>query len=67
MPTNSKTVLSHKQCLKSSNRLLIFADASLTVYGALAFLCSNNNTSFGIAKSWTRVAPLKLLTLWINY
>jgi len=64
MPINSKTVLSHKQCL---NRLHIFADASLTVYGALAFLCSNNNTSFGIAKSWTRVAPLKLLTLWINY
>ena len=41
--------------------LHIFADASLTAYGAVAFLCSGNNTSFVMAKS--RVAPLKPLTL----
>jgi len=43
------------------NRLHIFADASLTAYGAVAFLCNDINTSFVIAKS--RVAPLKPLTL----
>jgi len=38
-----------------------FADASLTAYGAVAFLCNDANISFVIAKS--RVAPLKQLTL----
>ncbi|XP_065896204.1 uncharacterized protein [Dysidea avara] len=43
------------------DRLHVFADASLTAYGAVAFLCSGNSTSFVMAKS--RVAPLKPLTL----
>ena len=43
------------------HRLHIFADASLTAYGAVAFLCSGNSTSFIMAKS--RVAPIKPLTL----
>ena len=43
------------------DRLHIFADASLTAYGAVAFLCSGNSTSFVMAKS--RVTPLKPLTL----
>ena len=43
------------------DRLHIFADASLTAYGAVAFLCSCNTTSFVMAKS--RVAPIKPLTL----
>lgn len=42
------------------DRLHIFADASLTAYGAIAFLCSSNTISFVMAKS--RVAPIKLLT-----
>lgn len=33
---------------------------SLTAYGAVAFFCSSNTTSFVMAKS--RVAPIKLLT-----
>ena len=41
--------------------LHVFADASLTAYGAVAFLCSGKSTSFVMAKS--RVAPLKPLTL----
>ncbi|XP_065890652.1 uncharacterized protein [Dysidea avara] len=43
------------------DRLHVFADASLTAYGAVAFLCNGNSTSFVMAKS--RVAPLKPLTL----
>ena len=43
------------------DRLHIFADASLNAYGAVAFLCSGNSTSFVMAKS--RVAPIKPLTL----
>ena len=46
---------------KQHDRLHIFAGASLTAYGAIAFLCSGNSTSFVMAKS--RVAPLKPLTL----
>jgi len=41
--------------------LHVFADASLTAYGAVAFLCSGKSTSFVMAKS--RVAPIKPLTL----
>jgi len=41
--------------------LHVFTDASLTAYGAVAFLCSGKNTSFVMAKS--RVAPIKPLTL----
>lgn len=43
------------------DRLHIFSDASLTAYGAIAFLCSGDSTSFVMAKS--RVAPIKPLTL----
>ena len=43
------------------DRLHIFADDSLTAYGAIAFLCSSSTTSFVMAKS--RVAPIKPLTL----
>ena len=43
------------------DRLHILADASLTAYGAVAFTCSANSTSFVMAKS--RVAPIKPLTL----
>ena len=39
------------------NRLHIFADASPTAYGSVAFLCSGNSTSFVMAKS--SVAPIK--------
>ena len=46
---------------KQHDRLHVFADASLTAYGAVAFICSGNSTSFVMAKS--RVAPLKPLTL----
>ena len=46
---------------KQPDGLHVFADASLTAYGAVAFLCRGSNTSFVIAKS--RVAPLKPLTL----
>ena len=43
---------------KQPDKLNVFADASLTAYGAVAFLCRGSNTSFVIAKS--RVAPLSL-------
>ena len=43
------------------DKLHVFADASLTAYGAVAFICRGNSTSFVMAKS--RVAPLKPLTL----
>ncbi|XP_065918796.1 uncharacterized protein [Dysidea avara] len=46
---------------KQPDRLHVFADASLTAYGAVAFICRGSNTSFIMAKS--RVAPLKPLTL----
>ena len=41
--------------------LHVFADASTKAYGAVAFLCTKQETSFVMAKS--RVAPLKTLTL----
>ena len=42
-------------------QLFVFADASLRAYGAVAFICDNNQVSFVMAKS--RVAPLKQLSL----
>ena len=59
--TDFKTVLPYSWSSEQPDTLHIFADASLTAYGAVAFLCSGNNTSFVMAKS--RVAPLKSLTL----
>ena len=45
----------------SNMELHVFADASIKAYGAVAFLCKKQETSFVMAKS--RVAPLKALTL----
>ena len=60
--TDPKTILPTVCLFNQSNRLHMFADASsLTAYGAMAFLCSDNSTSFVMAKS--RAAPLKPLTL----
>ena len=46
---------------KQPDRLHVFADASLTAYRAVAFICRGSNTSFIMAKF--RVAPLKPLIL----
>ena len=45
----------------SHMELHVFATASTKAYGAVAFLCRKQETSFVMAKS--RVAPLKALTL----
>ena len=45
----------------SHMELHVFADTSTKAYGAVAFLCRKQETSFVMAKS--RVAPLKALTL----
>ena len=43
---------------KQRDKLHVFAEASLTAYRAMAFLCGSSSTSFVMAKS--RVAPLTL-------
>jgi len=39
----------------------VFANASLQAYGAVAFICNNNQVSFVMGKS--RLTPLKQLSL----
>ena len=46
---------------KVIDHLYVFADASTKAYGAIVYLCSDNNISFVMSKS--RVAPIKALTL----
>ena len=45
--------------------LHVFADASIKVYGAVAYLCANKQFSFIMAR--TRVAPPKTQTLPIDW
>ena len=46
---------------KVIDHLYVFADASTKAYGAIVYLCSDNNISFVMSKS--RVAPIRALTL----
>ena len=46
---------------KVIDHIYVFVDASAKAYGAIVYLCSNNNISFVISKS--HVAPIKVLSL----
>jgi transposase InsO family protein len=59
--TLPRSYFQHSHSNLNDSQLHVFADASTKAYGAVAYLCSKDQTSLVISKS--RVAPLKQLTL----
>ena len=56
------------QCQNSNSentQLHVFADASTKAYGAVAYLCNENQTSLVISKS--RVAPLNIVMIYFRF